>query len=321
MLYRSVNFWLLDLTASLLVFMSALYGKTARRTCPISEKGKEVSSTGKEEELSDERIHRSQISVTFNHFLLYIAYFAMMVASIVLFKSHPFFMIIVQHFMVILCVLVAFLQWFQPLVALFLGGLFSIIWIASASTTFRWILNNIVIGFLSLLVSHVQFQNFAFLQMFLWIAVLYDICLLKSLSPGLPSFFSAGECDTLICNAFEMNSEWELPTLFTFMLGPQQEHVFLGAGDIIIGCLVANFSQMFFKSLRYLSGTVSSYAIAIALLRKVEHEPYPALVTIVPLCSFQLVVSAILSHKTRKLFSFASVDNGVERKKGDCIWV
>lgn len=105
------------------------------------------------------------------------------------------------------------------------------------------------------------------------------------------------------------------------MLGPQQEHVFLGAGDIIIGCLVANFSQMFFKSLRYLSGTVSSYAIAIALLRKVEHEPYPALVTIVPLCSFQLVVSAILSHKTRKLFSFASVDNGVERKKGDCIWV
>ena len=145
--------------------------------------------------------------------------------------------------------------------------------------------------------------------MFLWLAVAYDICLVNTLSRGLPSLFSAGGCDTLLCNAFEINNEWELPTIFTFKIGPREGHVFLGAGDIIIGCMVANFSQMFFRSSKYLSGTVLSYALAIALLSRVEEEPYPALVTIVPLCSCQLIVSAILSRKARRLFSFKCLES------------
>lgn len=331
MLYRSANFWLLDITASLLVFFSALHGKTARRKRQLFAMAKEVSSTGKDEVVGGEVTRKSDLMAILFRLFLFSGYFAMMVASVILFKSHPFFMIFVQHIAIILFIIIAFLQWFQPRLGLCLGGLFAIIWIVSASTTFRWILNDMVIALFSLLASHVRFPNFPSLQMFLWIAFLYDICLLKTLSKGFPSLFSVGECDTPICNAFEINNEWELPTLFTFKLGPQQEHVLLGAGDIIIGCLVANFSEMFFNSLKYLSGTVLSYAIAIALLSKVEDVPYPALVTIVPLCSLQLVVSAILSRKTRKLFSFgSSLDRcGMERERrrlgSDCrsqyVWI
>ena len=317
MLYRSANFWLLDITASLLVFSSALHGKTARRRRQLFSTAKELSSTGKDQVSSDEVTRKSDLIAILFRFFLFSGFFAMMVTSINLFKWHPLFMIFVQHIAIILFIILAFLQWFKPCLALCLGGLFSIIWLVSANTTFRWILNDMVVALFSLLVSHVRFQHFPSLQMFLWIAVLYDICLLETLSKGLPSLFSAGDCDTLICNAFEINNSWELPTLFTFKLGPQEDHVFLGTGDIIIGCLVANFSEMFFNSLRYLSGTVLSYAIAIALLRKVDDEPYPALVTIVPLCSLQLVVSAILSRKTRKLFSFGySLDEcGMESEK------
>ncbi|RMX60713.1 hypothetical protein pdam_00006784 [Pocillopora damicornis] len=124
-------------------------------------------------------------------------------------------------------------------------------------------------------------------------------------------------CETVFCKALELSEAWELPTIFTFKLGPREEHVYLGAGDIIIGCMVSNFSQMFFRSSKYLSATVLTYAIAIALLSQVGDEPYPALVTIVPLCSLQLVLSAILSHKTRSLLSLKCLDSEREREGHD----
>lgn len=311
MLYRSVNFWLLDITASMLVFVSAWYGKITRQRMELTRLvGETVPSTGKQNESASDEMIKSHLGATLRRFFFYTVYFVLMAVSVILFQSHPYFMIFVQHITVFFCILIAFLQWFQPYLALCFGGLFSLAWIASASTTLRWVINNMVIALFSLLVSHVHFRNFPSLQMFLWIAVVYDVCLVKLLSRSLPSFFSAGDCETVLCNAFEINNEWELPTIFTFKLGPREEHVFLGAGDIIIGCMVANFSQMFFRSSKYLSGTVLSYALAIALLSKTEKEPYPALVTIVPLCTCQLVVSAILSRKAKKLFSFRCLQNG-----------
>ena len=321
MLYRSVNFWLLDITASLLVYFSAWYGKIMRQKLKLAVARESVSSAaGKEKEQSSAVMITSHLGATcLRRLFVYTAYFALMAVSVVLFQSHPYVMICVQHITVIFCIVIAFLQWFQPYLALFFGGFFSIAWIASAFTTFRWIMNDIVIAFFSLLVSYVHFQNFPSLQMFLWIAVVYDVCLVNTLSRGLPSLFSAGDCDTLLCNAFEINNKWELPTIFTFKLGPRKGHVFLGAGDITIGCMLANFSQMFFRSSKYLSGTVLSFALAIALLSRIEDEPYPALVTIVPLCSFQLVVSAILSRKAGKLFSFRCLESAerVGRLGGD----
>ena len=318
MLYRSINFWMLDITASLLVFSSAWYGRTIRRRKTLTEVSDVVSSVDKEKESSGE-ITNSNFGETLRRLLFYTAYFAMMAVSIALFQWHPYFMVFVQHITVIICILIIFLQCFQPHLALCLGGLFSITWIASASTTFRWILNDVVIALFSLLVSHVHFQNFPSLQIFLWIAVVYDVCLVNTLSKGLPSLLSVGNCDTMLCNVFEINNQWELPTIFTFKLGPRDGHVFLGAGDIIIGCLVANFSQKFFRSPRYLSGTVLSYALAIALLSRVDDEPYPALVTIVPLCSCQLVVSAILSRKAKKLFSFTCLESGEREGVGSLV--
>jgi len=314
MLYRFVNFWLMDITASLLVFISAWYGKIMRRKTKSCEISRDGAFASKEKDLYDEVPVESHFCATLARLLLYTIYFVLMAASVVLLQSHPYIMISVQHITVIFCIMLTFFQWFRPYVALCFGGLFSIIWIMSAATTFRWVINDIVIGLFALLVSHVHFQNFPSLQMFLWIAVVYDICLVKTISRGLPSLFSAGDyCDTVLCKAFELSDAWELPTIFTFKIGPREGHVYLGAGDIIIGCMVANFSQMFFRSSKYLSGTVLSYAVAIALLSQVENDPYPALVTIVPLCSFQLVVSAILSRKARRLFSFQCLESGGQR--------
>lgn len=317
MLYRFVNFWLLDLTASLLVFISAWYGKMMRRKMKTSHNmSRDAVSATKEKDLNDEMVE-SHFSATLGRLFFYTIYFVFMAASVVLFQSHPYIMISVQHITVIFCIMLTFVQWFKPYMAMCFGGLFSIIWIMSAATTFRWVINDIVIALFALLVSHVHFQNFPSLQMFLWIAVVYDVCLVKTISQGLPSLFSTGDyCDTVLCKAFEISDAWELPTIFTFKLGPRDGHVYLGAGDIIIGCMVANFSQMFFRSSKYLSGTVLSYAVAIALLNQVENEPYPALVTIVPLCSFQLVVSAILSRKARRLFSFQCLESGGQRGGG-----
>lgn len=314
MLYRFVNFWLLDLAASLLVFISAWYGKMTRRRMKNTDNNGDAVFAGKAKELDDEVVE-SHFGATLRRLILYTIYFALMAASVVLFQSHPYVMISVQHITVIFSILLAFVQWFRPLMALCFGGLFSIIWIMSAATTLRWVINNVVIAFFAILVSHVHLQNFPSLQMFLWIALVYDVCLVKTISQGLPSLFSTGDynCDSVLCKAFKISDAWELPTIFTFKLGPREGHVYLGAGDIIIGCMVANFSQMFFKSSKYLSGTVLSYALAIALLSQVEDEPYPALVTIVPLCSFQLVVSAILSRKARRLFSFQCLESGGER--------
>lgn len=317
MLYRFVNFWLLDLTASLLVFISAWYGKMMRRKVKTSDNmSRDAVFAAKEKDLNDEMVE-SHFYATLGRLFLYTVYFVLMAASVVLFQSHPYIMISVQHITVIFCIMLTFVQWFKPYMAMCFGGLFSIIWIMSAATTFRWVINDIVIALFALLVSHVHFQNFPSLQMFLWIAVVYDVCLVKTISQGLPSLFSTGDyCDTVLCKAFEISDAWELPTIFTFKLGPRDGHVYLGAGDIIIGCMVANFSQMFFRSSKYLSGTVLSYAVAIALLNQVENEPYPALVTIVPLCSFQLVVSAILSRKARRLFSFQCLESGGQRGGG-----
>ena len=245
MCYRFVNFWLMDMTASLLVFISAWYGKVMRRKMKSCEMSRDAFFAAKEKELDDEVVE-SHFCAALARLFLYTIYFVLMAASVVLFQSHPYIMISVQHITVIFCIMLTFFQWFKPYTALCFGGLFSIIWITSAATTFRWVINDIVIALFAILVSHVHFQNFPSLQMFLWIAVVYDVCLVKTISRGLPSLFSAGDyCDTVLCKVFEISDAWELPTIFAFKLGPRDGHVYLGAGDIIIGCMVANFLRCF----------------------------------------------------------------------------
>lgn len=320
--YHIVNFWLLDLTASFLVFVSAWYGKIKRRRIQTDEVGDYVITVVKEKKVGEgEETSESLCQGSLRRLFLYTTYFVMMAASVVLFDCYPYFMIFFQHVTVIFCILITFFQWFQPRLAMFIGGTFSTLWLLSEATTFRWVLNDVIIAFFGLLVGYLHFKNFPSLQMFLWLAVVYDVCLVKNLYLGVPSLFSAGKgetnCETVFCKAFELSEAWELPTIFTFKLGPREEHVYLGAGDIIIGCMVSNFSQMFFRSSKYLSATVLTYAVAIALLSQVGDEPYPALVTIVPLCSLQLVLSAILSHKTRSLFSLKCLDSEREPEGHD----
>ncbi|XP_022801321.1 uncharacterized protein LOC111339006 [Stylophora pistillata] len=320
--YHLVNFWLLDLTASFLVFVSAWYGKISRRRI-TDEIGDYPITPVKEKKLAEgAQTAESFCEGSLRLLILYTIYFLTMAASVVLFQWYSFLIIFFQHITVIFCIFVTFYQWLQPRLALFVGGTFSTLWFMSGTTTFRWVLNDIVIAFFGLLVGgNVHFKSFPSLQIFLWLAVVYDVCLVKNVYQGVPSLLSAGQgeknCETVFCKAFEISDAWELPTIFTFKLGLPEEYVYLGAGDIIIGCIVSNFSQMFFRSSKYLSATVLTYAIAIALLSQVGDEPYPALVTIVPLCSFQLVLSAILSNKTKNLFSFKCLESAKEREGHD----
>ena len=67
----------------------------------------------------------------------------------------------------------------------------------------------------------------------------------------------------------------------------------------------------FFKSSKCLIGVVASYSTAIGLLSRVENDrPYPALISIVPVCSFALVGCAVVCRKTKRLFALNNKDCG-----------
>lgn len=304
------NFWIMDMSVSALVFLSAIYGEKMRRggksTSGLKLSGetatdhKDITPPGfgnKGKEL------KLPLYLFFNF-----SYFAAMGLTIVVLQYYPSVMITLQHIAVISFIVVAFAQWLPLKTGYVLGIIFGAIWLLSMRTQFRWIINNVIIAMFAFVASHVHFRNFAFLQIFLWTALFYDVCLLARMNET-PQVFSVGECGNLLCHLFEMNSTWELPSVFTVRFGETATHVFLGTGDIIIGAIVANFAMSFFKSSRCLIGVVASYSTAIALLSQVENDrPYPALISIVPVCSFALVGCAVACRKTKRLFSMTSKD-------------
>lgn len=306
------NFWIMDASVSALVFLSAIYGEKMRRNgqCGNATKIAEQTTTNNEEIAGSPGIESKGTELKLPQYLFFnFSYFAAMGLTVVFLQYYLSLMIILQHIAVMSFVVIAFAQWLPPKIGYTLGILFGAIWLLSVQTGFRWIINNIIIAMFAFLASHVQFRNFAFLQIFLWTALVYDVCLLARMNQS-PQVLSVGECGNLLCQLFEMNSAWELPSVFTVRFGENQTHVFLGTGDIIIGAIVANFAMSFFKSPRCLLGVVASYSTAIAFLSQVDTDrPYPALISIVPMCSFSLVGCAVACRKTKRLFSMTSKDN------------
>ena len=310
------NFWIMDVCVSTLVFFSAIYGEKMRRNGQSANASKiteetttndqEIASPGNQSKWTELKLPQ--------YLFLNFSYFAAMGLTVVILQYYPSVMIVLQHVAVVSFIIIAFAQWL-PKMGYIAGILFGVAWLLSVQTEFRWIINNVIITMFAFLASHVQFRNFAFLQIFLWTALVYDVCLLARMNES-PQVLSVGECGNLLCQLFEMNSAWELPSVFTVRFGENQTHVFLGTGDIIIGAIVANFAMSFFKSSRCLVGVVASYATAIAFLSQVDNDrPYPALISIVPMCSFALVGCAIACRKTKRLFSMSSKESGELREE------
>ena len=313
------NFWIMDACVSVLVLFSAIYGERMRRNGHVqtANASKITEETSIESEgissLGNPKKKATELRLPL-YLLLNFSYFASMGLTVVVLQYYPSVMIILQHFAVFSFIIIVFAQWLPLKMGYLVGTVFGALWLLSVQTEFRWIFNNLIIAMFAFLASHVQFRNFAFLQIFLWTALVYDVCLLARMNDS-PQVLSVGECGNLLCQLFEMNSSWELPSVFTVRFGENQTHVFLGTGDIIIGSIVANFAMSFFKSARCLLGVVASYAIAIALLSQVEDDrPYPALISIVPMCSFSLVGCAIACRKTKRLFSMSNKENSELRE-------
>lgn len=299
------NFWIMDISVSALVFFSALYGEKMRRNGQWTSVLKSELTDIQDNSSLENQGKGADLKLP-QYLLFNFTYFASMGLTVLVLQYYPSVMIILQHVAVVSFIMIAFAQWLPMKTGYLLGILFGAIWLLSVETQFRWIINNMIIAMFAFLASHVQFRNFAFLQIFLWTALVYDVCLLARMNET-PQVLSIGECGNLLCQLFEMNSAWELPSVFTVRFGENQTHVFLGTGDIIIGAIVANFAMSFFKSPRCLLGVVASYSIAIAFLSQVDtNRPYPALISIVPMCSVSLVCCAVACKKTKRLFSLSN---------------
>ena len=297
------NFWIMDISVSVMVLFSAMYGERARRN-NLSTSGTKNDNSYSGGDLSNENQGTADSGLA-TYLLLNFSYFAAMGFTVVILQYYPSIMICLQHIAVVSFVVIAFAQWLPTRVGYLAGVLFSIAWLLSVETKFRWFFNNVIITMFAFLASHVHFRNFAFLQIFLWTALIYDVCLLARMN-NTPQLFSIGECGNLLCKLFEMNNAWELPSVFTVRFGATDTHVFLGTGDIVIGAIISNFAMSFFRSSRCLLSVVCSYGLAIGLLSQVDsNQPYPALLSIVPCCSTALILCAVFCKKTRRLFSLS----------------
>ena len=293
----------MDAFTSCLIFVSALAGDRRQKLKTIESKLDESSDCEIEE--ANKTHTRKEFRMSLGHYvLLNFTYFTLMALLVVALRHYPTYIVYIQHMAVVGFIMIAFDGWFRPTIAYPVGIALSVLWFFSGSTAYRWILNNIIIVIFTLMVGDIQFRNFAVLQIFMWSAFIYDVCVLAGSTNLAPSLFSVGveECDTLICHLFKMHDKWELPSVFTMKFGNATQ-VFLGTGDILLGALVVNFSKSFFKSTKYVVAVVLSFSFALGLLSQVDAMPFPALATIVPVCTSAIILCAFISGKTKQLFS------------------
>lgn len=254
-------------------------------------------------------------------FLYNILYFLAMFTTVVVMKRYPIFLLCIQHIAIIIVIGFCFLQFARPTVAIPCAAVYALLWFLSLNTSYRWIINNTIVIMCVLLTGYVQFRNFLYLQIFMWLAFVYDVYMLggvnitntfqffsyttdkpnieKVVQPALET--AAESCQNLLCSIFSHDKSFKIPTVFSVQFGNPMEYVYIGSGDIMIGALVANFSLTFFKKIKYLLFTVSCFGVSIALLSQVTQTPFPALLSIVPICSIGIILSGLFSRRWLEL--------------------
>ncbi|KXJ27648.1 hypothetical protein AC249_AIPGENE16838 [Exaiptasia diaphana] len=209
------NFWIMDIAVSGLTLLSAFYGHKKREEensgkTSLQETVPPFSGPRNEQK---ELIDAKRLNLPW-YLVLNFSYFTTMALTVSMLQYLPAIMIGLQHIAVVGILIIAFNQWIPGKSGYIAGSFFVLLWMASAKTAFRWIINNIIVAMFAVLASHIQFRNFAFLQIFLWTAFFYDVFLLGSMG-NTPQLFSITECNSLLCKLFEMNDAWQLPAVFT----------------------------------------------------------------------------------------------------------
>lgn len=320
-----INFWLMNLCVSLMTLLSAFYSEKfihKNNSDPnimnniIYIPDCIFGNTEKNKTNNKATPNKKEDTKYIKYLVLNIIYFLIMLGSVITMKNYPNAMAFLQHLAILFIITLYFLQFIKPSIAIPVSVLYTVIWFASLYTSYRWIINNTVVLMCILMTGYIQFRNFIYLQIFMWIAFIYDVYLLTGIHVVTnygseifsykqdeisPTSSIHNLCENLLCTLFNHNHNYALPTVFSIQIGDETNHVFIGTGDIIIGAFVANFALNFFKSRKYLFCMVIMYSTSLALLSQVDETPFPALLSIVPICSVTLLVLGLFSRRSSEL--------------------
>ena len=255
-------------------------------------------------------------------------YFIIMFLTIIFLHRYPTFLLVIQHISVFMVITLNFLQFGRALHTVPLSLLYGCIWFVSLNTEYRWIINNTIVFMCIILTGYIRFKNFIYLQIFMWLAFFYDVYMLHGIQMDGLQFFSVREevtpnnvdemqksCQNLLCHLFSHDSNFKIPTAFSIQFGQQIDHVFIGTGDIMIGSFVANFAFRFFEKTKYMAFTVLTFGGAVGMLSYVTtNAPFPALLTIVPICTLSLMFLAVWSNRSHELIVGCKKERSVRSK-------
>lgn len=240
----------------------------------------------------------ASLKTNMQYILALCGYFGAMVFSAVLVTKIPKVMLVLQHFGIAVFIMASSRWCFRSKwLSNISGVIFCVLWLASIVTPYRWILNNLIVCLTSFMTSHLRFKNFKSLQIFLWVAFFYDVGLLNKLPQSAEKHvFSMAKCDNLLCDLSTYSTTYDLPTVFSIQIGSPRSYVYLGAGDIVVASLIANYTAEIFKSTKYVVLNVVFFACSVLILININ-APFPALLTIVPSGTSSILISAAFSKR------------------------
>ena len=315
-----LNTFILDFAVSIIIFANALVDMKNRKeekdpcgnyiVIPDSFLLLDKSSSLTDPSMLESSTEIKNRNSLLKQYLLYSAglvlYFVLMVLFGIAGNHVAGAVLLVQHLCFSIVIFIAMRKWIKSrLFSVLLALAFCVFWLKSLNTSYRWIVNNTIVLLVAAMTRYVKFRNFISLQIFMWLAFFYDVFALSKLPSAITSrFFSlATPCKTLLCDISLHNIRYDLPTVFSVQIGPSTKHVYLGAGDIIIGAFVANFTAAFFHSRKHLAFNVCLYALAILVLMSVTSSQSPALLTIVPFGTIGIFASAFFTRSIKRLFN------------------
>lgn len=287
---------------------------------------------------ASERDNKGEGWAYFKFLLVNSLYFVTIFVTITVLHRFSMLLLIIQHISVFVVIILSFLQFGKPFRTVPLSLVYGYIWLISLNSDYRWVLNNTIVFMCILLTGYIRFKNFIYLQIFMWVAFFYDVYMLNGIKVSSFQLFSVREevqavalntdnvvnlsaaaaesCDNLLCKLFSHDTNFKIPTAFSVQFGQKMDHVFIGTGDIMIGSFVANFAFRFFKKTNYMAFTVLMFGAAISMLSYVTtNAPFPALMTIVPVCTLSLIVLALWSNKSVELIIGCKEKPGSRKKK------
>ena len=310
-----INFWVMNVSVTLMVFSSACYAEVFIRNqsnkyrvlyIPATIFDQNIPIVGVINQSNSMENHRKSFLLWF--LFCTILYFLVILASVAIIEIYPKFIVYVQYSTIFGIIYLFILQYIKCQIAIPLSVLYTITWMMSGNTQYRWIINNTIVVMVIIMTGYIEFQSFVYLQVFMWLAFFYDLTLLGDLHAirGAPELFTYNSihtnvtqnlCSALLCSLQNHNNFYELPTVFAMQLNSNQTSTYIGAGDIIIGAFLANFALLFFQSKAHLAFNVGTFSVAVGFLVKVESTPFPALAIIVPICTMGFLISITFSGK------------------------